>query len=254
MTEYPWWYPEVPLIYVISILWGSSTWFTSDRETSVSRYILDYLTWIFIFNSTNVLSFSNLRNISIVLWYFLFFLNFILQWWIKPFFNWCLLKNIFVYFLWRIPNCIDVPDWIIWKININNFFFQYFLLTNMSIKTRFRIISYMCVPRFCFHSESLISTPNTSNYMPKSPCSSPNGLVFSPKSLYGYVPANAAPSVRPSWGVGVLHAQITLRETRGRGRFKWVSLRRCAWKYFCARNLLRQSQSQTRLPVWLLGP
>ena len=48
---------------------------------------------------------------------------------------------------------------------------------------------------------------------------------------------------------GVSHARSALRKTSGRGGSEWASLRRCAKTYFGARNFLRQSQSQTQLPV-----
>ena len=43
--------------------------------------------------------------------------------------------------------------------------------------------------------------------------------------------------------------QSALRKSSGRGGFEWVSLRRFAQNDFGARDLLRQPQYQTRLPV-----
>ena len=66
---------------------------------------------------------------------------------------------------------------------------------------RYCIISYVCVPHFCFPSESLLFTPNPGHYMPNSPCSSPNGLLFNPKSASGNLPVSAVPYVRRGgWG------------------------------------------------------
>ena len=48
-------------------------------------------------------------------------------------------------------------------------------------KTRFWIISYVCVLHFLFPSKFLILTPNPSHYTSKSPCSFPNGLLFTLK-------------------------------------------------------------------------
>ena len=57
----------------------------------------------------------------------------------------------------------------------------------------------------CFHFpyKYLLFTTNTGQYMPKSPCPSPNCLLFTAITLSGYVPVSAVPSVRPSWGGGL---------------------------------------------------
>ena len=111
----------------------------------------------------------------------------------------------------------------------------------------------LCVcPAFFFLSKYLLFTPNPVHYTPKSPFSSTNHQLFRSKSSYGCVLVSAVPSVHCG-GWGVLHAQSALRETSGRGGFKWVILRRCAQNYIGAINLLRQSQYRTQLPVWLPG-
>ena len=65
---------------------------------------------------------------------------------------------------------------------------------------RYCIIIYFCVPCFCFHSKSLLFTPNPGHYTPKSLCSSPNGLLFTSKSSSGNVPMSAVPYIH--CGVG----------------------------------------------------
>ena len=104
----------------------------------------------------------------------------------------------------------------------------------------------MPFPNCRLPSQSLLFIPNTGHYMPKYPCSSPNGLVFNKNSSSGYVHVSAAPSGRcvcVCVGGGLLHAQSALRETSGSGGFKWVSFHRVAQNYLDARNLLCQSQS-----------
>ena len=72
---------------------------------------------------------------------------------------------------------------------------------HLDTKMRYWVISYVCVPCFCFRSKSLVFTPNTGHYTPKSPCSSPNGLFFIPKSSYGCVPMIAfQPDHHGAWG------------------------------------------------------
>ena len=61
-----------------------------------------------------------------------------------------------------------------------------------------------------------------------------NAHIFIPKSLSGYVPMSAIPSIC-HLGVGGLCAQSLLRKTRVRGGFNWVSLRRFGRNYFGAR-------------------
>ena len=51
----------------------------------------------------------------------------------------------------------------------------------------------------------------------------------------------------------LLWARSALRESNGRGEFKWVIWRRCAQNNLSARYLLRQSQYWTRIPVRLPG-
>ena len=95
-------------------------------------------------------------------------------------------------------------------------------------KILYWVISYVCVPRFCFRSKSLIFMTNPGHYLLKSPCYSQNGPIFTPKYLSGYLPMISVPSVRCGvWGV--------LWEIRGRGGFEWVGLRWCARNYFVAR-------------------
>ena len=52
-----------------------------------------------------------------------------------------------------------------------------------------------CRLRFCFLSESFLFMPNPGINTPMSPCSLPNGLLFTPILSYGSVPLSAVPSV-----------------------------------------------------------
>ena len=58
----------------------------------------------------------------------------------------------------------------------------------------------MWCPHFRFLYESLIFMPNIGHYMPKSPCSSPNGLLFTPNSLSGLIRVSTVPSGRHGGG------------------------------------------------------
>ena len=126
------------------------------------------------------------------------------------------------------------------------------LTLSYNIKTRYWIIRYVCVPRFHFLSYSLLFTQKPGHYMPKSPCSSPYVLLFTPKFSSRYVPVFAVSSVRCG-GLGVFHTWSAFSETSERGVFEWVRSRKCAQNYLGARNLLRQVQSQPRISAWLLG-
>ena len=59
----------------------------------------------------------------------------------------------------------------------------------------------LCFSRFRFPYESLIFTPNTGHYMPISTYSSPNGLLYTPNLLSGFVPVSAVPSVQRGKGL-----------------------------------------------------
>ena len=82
---------------------------------------------------------------------------------------------------------------------------------------------------FCVPSESLYFTLNPGLYMPMSPCSPPNCLIFTPFLSYELVPLSAV------WGAKL---------GGGGGGFEWVSSRRCARCDFGAKYLVRQAQSQ----------
>ena len=90
---------------------------------------------------------------------------------------------------------------------------------------------------FNFPSDSLIFTPNLGLYIPMSPCSSPNSLLFTQILSYGFVPLSSVPYVLRGG-------------TRGGG--EWVSSCSCARYNFGAKHLLRQYQSQAWHPVWIL--
>ena len=58
----------------------------------------------------------------------------------------------------------------------------------------------MCVARVFFQYEYLIFTPNPVHYIPKSLCSSPNGLLFTPNSLSGLIRVSTVLSGRHGGG------------------------------------------------------
>ena len=100
---------------------------------------------------------------------------------------------------------------------------------------RHYIISYVCVPRFNIWFKFLFFMPNHGHFKLKSPCSSPNGLLFTPTYSSGYVPMINVPPVHCG-GWGGFHAQRTFYKPRGKCGFKWMSLRRCSRNYFDTRN------------------
>ena len=96
-------------------------------------------------------------------------------------------------------------------------------------KTCHYIISFVCVSLDFSRYKYFIFTPNWGRYTPKSPFSSPNGLLSTLNSFSGYVSVSAIPSVCRCWW-DMLHAWSALRTTIGRGGYKWVRLRMCTHK------------------------
>ena len=56
------------------------------------------------------------------------------------------------------------------------------------------------------------------------------------------------------WVLGLLHAQSSLRESRGRGGFEWLSLCRCSENILVQEIYCSKAQSQTQIPFWISGP
>ena len=92
------------------------------------------------------------------------------------------------------------------SLNISNYFLSHLLVILFffcliisgqlkSLKTRYWIISFLCVLHFCVCSDSLLFTPNPGHYMPNYPCSSPNVPFLMLKSLSEYVPMITVPPV-----------------------------------------------------------
>ena len=83
-------------------------------------------------------------------------------------------------------------------------------MSTFSIQT-INIETHYSVPYFRFCYESLILSLNHGHYAPKSPYSSPNVLLFTSKSLYGYLPARVIPYVRRGgWGCCMREARFAI--------------------------------------------
>ena len=138
---------------------------------------------------------------------------------------------------------------------LKNWFIQsveYYIISRTHItKMRYWIISYLCCSRFRFPSKSLLlrQIQVIAHQIPLVHLQLAWSLIWSPSwGTYTLVPFHLS-----MLGV-VFCAWSILQNNYGRYEFKWVSLCRCAQNYYGERRLLRQSQSQTRFPVWIPGP